>query len=189
MHTIVGGGVITEEYQVYMIRLISESYNILLEEDVSISQVLSPQATVEYFIRLNSYEDIILWFSEELFKPITEFMLVKQERLYISDIGQSMLDIIHQRYHEDLTLDICGAELHFHPVHLSRVFKKELGVGFMEYLVDYRMKIAKHKLEQTNVKISTLAEELSYSNTSSFIRVFRRVVGVTPGQYRIRERR
>lgn len=46
------------------------------------------------------------------------------------------------------------------------------------------MNMAKSWLENTNLKISDIGEKLKYTNTSAFIRTFRRVTGMTPGQYR-----
>lgn len=79
---------------------------------------------------------------------------------------------------------MCASVLNFHPVYLSRVFKKETGVNFVDYLMEYRMTVAKRMLESTNDKVSDIAERLRYTNTSAFIRTFRRIVGMTPGQYR-----
>ncbi|MNF16137.1 HTH-type transcriptional regulator YesS [compost metagenome] len=55
---------------------------------------------------------------------------------------------------------------------------------FSEYLVNYRMTLAKEWLENTNMKVSDISDKLNYSNTTAFIRSFRKVVGITPGQFR-----
>jgi AraC-like DNA-binding protein len=64
------------------------------------------------------------------------------------------------------------------------VFKKEMGMTFSDYVAEYRMNIAKEWLETTTMRLAEIAERLNYSNTTAFIRIFRKVVGMTPGQYR-----
>ncbi len=92
--------------------------------------------------------------------------------------------MIHEQYDEDISLESCAAALKFHPVYLSRVFKKEIGVTFIEYLTDYRMTMAKMMLEHTDLKITEIADRLNYTNSTGFIRTFRKLTGMTPGQYR-----
>ncbi|MNC52266.1 HTH-type transcriptional regulator YesS [compost metagenome] len=92
--------------------------------------------------------------------------------------------MIKEGYSRDLTLEGCAEELKFHPVYVGRVFKRETGMTFSEYLVNYRMTLAKEWLENTNMKVSDISDKLNYSNTTAFIRSFRKVVGITPGQFR-----
>ncbi|MGO4495212.1 helix-turn-helix domain-containing protein [Paenibacillus sp. 2RAB27] len=55
---------------------------------------------------------------------------------------------------------------------------------FDEYLAQYRVRIAKKWLTETSMKISDIAEKLQYNNSQNFIRYFRKMEGMTPGQYR-----
>ncbi|MNR50402.1 Arabinose operon regulatory protein [compost metagenome] len=72
----------------------------------------------------------------------------------------------------------------FHPVYLSRVFKREVGSTFSEYLLAYRMNQAKVMLDTTDMKIAEIGNKVMYTNISAFIRAFRKAFGMTPGQYR-----
>ncbi|TBL78721.1 AraC family transcriptional regulator [Paenibacillus thalictri] len=104
----------------------------------------------------------------------------------MTHIAEEMVNIVRERYGQDVSLDYCAAVLNFHPVYLSRVFKKEWGVNFSDYVADYRMNLAKSWLENTEMKVTEIAEQLSYTNTTAFIRIFRKKTGVTPGQYKDR---
>jgi len=44
--------------------------------------------------------------------------------------------------------------------------------------------MAKKWLKETDMKISEIAERLNYANSTGFIRTFRKLTGMTPGQYR-----
>ncbi|MNY46244.1 HTH-type transcriptional regulator YesS [compost metagenome] len=95
-----------------------------------------------------------------------------------------MVEMIHAGYEQDISLESCAAQLKYHPVYVSRVFKKETGVTFIDYLTNYRVNMAKKWLKETDMKISEIAERLNYTNSTGFIRTFRKLTGMTPGQYR-----
>jgi AraC-like DNA-binding protein len=60
----------------------------------------------------------------------------------------------------------------------------ETGTNFSEYLIQYRMSMAKKWLVETDLKISEIAEKAGYKIPQNFIRIFRKAEGITPGQYR-----
>jgi Response regulator containing CheY-like receiver domain and AraC-type DNA-binding domain len=171
------------EYPALMIQFISKLYHIVQEQGGSVNKVLGQRGSIESFMKLQTLREIEAWFRHDLIKPVIQFLNEQAETQYLN-IANQMLKIIHERYEEDISLDTCAAILNYHPVYLSRVFKKEVGVNFIDYLVEYRMNVAKKWLETTDLKIANIAERLQYKNTSAFIRTFRRIAGMTPGQYR-----
>lgn len=69
--------------------------------------------------------------------------------------------------------------------HLSRYFKQQMGVGVLDYIHKYRISLAKDMIrESSNVRIKEVAEKTGFYNVSAFIRVFKKIEGVTPGEYR-----
>jgi AraC-like DNA-binding protein len=77
-----------------------------------------------------------------------------------------------------------GERLHYNPNYLSSIFKKEYGTTFSDYLVSYRLEIAKKWLVQGDMTIKEIAERLQYQNSQNFIRSFRKKEQITPGMYR-----
>lgn len=70
------------------------------------------------------------------------------------------------------------------PSALSMLFKRIYKVGTLDYITTLRIDRAKYYLESTSKKIDEISVLVGYSNTRSFSRAFKRVEGVTPGQYR-----
>lgn len=175
--------VYASDFHLLFVQLIAKVCQVLQDQAVPVRKVLGDQATIQSFMKQNTLDDIVRWFQTHLFKPILAFSNRQAETQYVN-IANQMVKIIHERYDQDLSLESCAALLNFHPVYVSRVFKKEIGVSFSEYLMEYRMNVAKDWLENTNLKISEIAEKLTYTNTTAFIRTFRKIVGMTPGQYR-----
>jgi two-component system response regulator YesN len=65
--------------------------------------------------------------------------------------------------------------------HLSRLFKREMGIPFSAYVLDKKMERAKQMLLAQH-KIGDVADSLGFTDSSHFIRVFRKYWGMTPGK-------
>ncbi|RAU93567.1 AraC family transcriptional regulator [Paenibacillus sp. YN15] len=171
------------EYHIPLLQLAMRLLEIAQEQGVPVSQVLEGEKEIQRFLRLQTREELLLWFQTRLFAPLIQLLAERNEHQY-TNIAQQMADIIHSHYDKELSLESCAAMMHFHPFYLSRVFKKEMGITFSDYVAEYRMNMAKILLETTDLKIAEIGAKLQYKNNSAFIRSFRKVHGITPGQYR-----
>ncbi len=70
------------------------------------------------------------------------------------------------------------------PPWLSHFFKVNMHVTLQDYIKELRMKYAQRCIAEEQTPIQMIADMLGYSNLSSFIRSFKKVVGMTPGQYK-----
>lgn len=68
--------------------------------------------------------------------------------------------------------------------HLSMSFKKQKGVGVLDYIHKLRIETAKKFLQDNKERIKDIAEKSGYYSDIAFIRAFKRYEGITPGQYR-----
>jgi two-component system response regulator YesN len=69
---------------------------------------------------------------------------------------------------------------------LAHRFKEETGATLIEYLTWVRIGHAQRLLVETDKSCQKIADEVGYNNQSYFSRAFRRVVGITPRQFRRR---
>lgn len=136
---------------------------------------------MEGLLQLQTREEIIHWFESKLFTPLIQVLSEKSETQYIK-IADKLVKMIQEHYDQEITLEYCSQLLNYHPVYLSRIFKREIGIPFSDYLSDYRMKMAKVMLETTDLKISEIGEKAQYKNISSFIRSYKKMYQITPGQ-------
>jgi AraC-like DNA-binding protein len=111
---------------------------------------------------------------------------VKQSKSHIW--MKDILTYIDGRLHEDLSLPCLAEQALVSPAYFSRVFKKLTGFQVTEYLLTKRILQAKGLLEQGNGSISSIAERCGFRSLSHFHRMFRRHIGLTPGQFRERMR-
>lgn len=76
--------------------------------------------------------------------------------------------------------DLC----HLSPSYFSRLFHREAGESFTNYVNRQKVEIAKRELRETSKSISQISIDLGYLNTSHFINIFKRFEGTTPLIYR-----
>lgn len=89
-------------------------------------------------------------------------------------------DNYHRRIYEEELAELCSMNTST----FSRCFKKEHGMTFRNYLVDYRIRKARELLENPNASVSDVAYTVGFHDPSYFTRTFRRVVGASPSHYR-----
>lgn len=91
--------------------------------------------------------------------------------------------MVARRYMEHISLNDAAELVDLNPVYLSVLFKKETGINFKDYVTNVRMDKAKELLRRGE-NINQLAELVGYQDTKYFSRLFARVVGVNPTQYK-----
>lgn len=69
--------------------------------------------------------------------------------------------------------------------HLSRVFKREVGLGVAEYINRRRIEASKKLIESGEMNIKSIALSVGFTSDTSFIRVFKKYENITPGKYEI----
>ncbi|UPK44934.1 helix-turn-helix domain-containing protein [Paenibacillus pabuli] len=82
------------------------------------------------------------------------------------------------------SLSDCAELVNVSPSYLSRLFKKEMGVSFIEYLMNLKVQKAKELLKDTDCTITEIAERVGYSERN-LNRAFQRFVQMSPNQYRM----
>ncbi|WP_379167389.1 helix-turn-helix domain-containing protein [Paenibacillus roseus] len=137
----------------------------------------------EQLFGLKTPQEIEAWFRTGMIEPMIA-LARKRHDSSGKRISCSVRELIHTYYDSDLTLEQCAARLHYSTHYVRRMFRKETGLSFSEYLASYRHEKAKGWLSGTNMKITEIAERLQYTNAQNFIRQFRKLEGMTPGQYR-----
>lgn len=70
--------------------------------------------------------------------------------------------------------------------YLSKIFKQETGVVFIDYLIKFRIMKSLELLEQSSLKISEISEMVGYSSQHYYCEAFKKVMGMAPTEYRKR---
>jgi two-component system response regulator YesN len=144
-----------------------------------------------WYERLSAAENL-----EEIKKLLNRIMdgwigMIKEKRSHggdRTDLIEKVIAFIDEHYgRSDLSLNVLADQFAVSLFHLSRTFKEQTARNFIDYVVDIRMLKAKELLLTTEDKIKDIADTVGYANVNSFIRIFKRVTGLTPKEYRDRK--
>lgn len=102
----------------------------------------------------------------------------------LSNVLKQSLDYIRDNYQTSISLQDLADYTYVSTYYLSRMFKKEIGKNFVEYLNDYRIKKAKKHLEDFELKTYEIAELVGIPDPHYFSKLFKKHTGITPTDYR-----
>ncbi len=136
---------------------------------------------------MTTMNEVAEWLAGAIFPSIAERLELahtgKQQR-----VAAEVIRFIHNHFDTDLSLQQLAERHHISPSQLSRMFKEETGMNFIDYLIRFRMDKAKEWLAHTEMPIKDIAERLSYTSVQNFTRVFKQYEQLPPGEYRKRFR-
>ncbi|MBB6671862.1 AraC family transcriptional regulator [Cohnella nanjingensis] len=158
-----------------MIHSVNQQPNALMEP------VNRRQLTMELEKQRNLRE-IAAFFRRHFFDKLTppQSERAQPEKQQVEEV----VAYIHAHYDEDISLQLCAELVGLSASQLSRAFKKTMDINFVDYVIQYRIGIAKELLADPNRSIQAVTEKLRYTSVNSFIRIFKKITGTTPGHYR-----
>ncbi|MDE5825167.1 MAG: helix-turn-helix transcriptional regulator, partial [Lachnospiraceae bacterium] len=92
---------------------------------------------------------------------------------------------INENYRGEISLTGAAQVLNMNSNYVSQLFKKETGITFVHYVTQKRLEDAKELLSTTKKPLTDIALEVGFNDTFHFIKTFKKVIGMTPGQYRM----
>ncbi|KAB7667618.1 response regulator transcription factor [Bacillus sp. B1-b2] len=108
-----------------------------------------------------------------------------QSEINISPIVRRAKNILEHQYADPtISLEKVALELQVSSVYLSRLFKQELGMNFVQLLTRKRIKQAMYLLQSTDSPIVTISEQIGYDTQHYFSTAFKKATGISPNKYR-----
>lgn len=97
---------------------------------------------------------------------------------------QSLKEYLDENYASKITLDMLAERFYINKFYLTRIFKEQFGESVTGYLLQVRITRAKQSLRFTEKPVEEIARECGMNDANYFSRIFKKVEGVTPGEYR-----
>ncbi len=109
-------------------------------------------------------------------------------RLAVSTQGgqrvEEVLDFIHTHYAQHLDYGLMAQRFHYHPYYLNALIKARTGQSLHRYLLGYRIREACHLLVSTDDLVGEIARAVGFENKDHFSASFKKIIGLSPLQYR-----
>lgn len=135
-----------------------------------------------------------VWGVSSVFQSFTELpdkyqeccQKMQDERVDLSVEIFEAVRYIEENLTQRLTLNQVASSINLSPNYLSSLFKKELGVGFVDYVTEKRVERAKELLENTGLRTYEVAQQAGFVDESYFSKTFKRLTGKRPSAFRKR---
>ena len=127
-------------------------------------------------------ENFSEWFT--LLEKFLNDLRGRQGRDYLHPAIRLALRFIEAHYREEISQTTVADAVHLNPSYFSTLFKKSVGKGFSDYLTDLRIEHVKERLATTSEKINAIATSEGFSDYQYFVKIFKRLTGLRPSQYR-----
>lgn len=159
--------------------------NVCLWKHVKREQMTKIEETILNYYNIKIYYHIEDLHDQELYKVYERCKREVEKQIRISPIVKQAIAYIQQHYQDSsLTLERVAEELHITSVYLSRMMKHELGVSYVSLLTQMRINKAVDLLKTTDFSIRDIAETVGYDSQHYFSTAFKKVVGVSPMQFK-----
>lgn len=138
---------------------------------------LSYQQMVHYY---NEFNNLIRRLKEYVMEVLTPIEIKETGSSVISEIVQH----INRNFYKGINIHSISRDFFINPNYFCGLFKKAMGMTFTEYVTKCRMDYACDLLKNSNLSIHEISEKVGYDNVYYFNKLFRRIKGMNPSQYK-----
>lgn len=151
------------------------------EQSVDISKLYKMDIAQKKLQNFASIEEAQKWFRRLIH---SSFEMGVARCTPTSHYVEEAISYIHRHYAAEISQSSIADAIGISPSYLSKQFKEDLGIGFADFLCNYRLDKAKVLLLQTGKSNKEIAELVGFSDDAYFSRVFKKDTGMTPKEYR-----
>lgn len=152
-------------------RIMEISHDAGTQELTGTHELILHSVFTEFLYTLSRFQNDNLYEREHTEDPVAE-------RIY------AVSNFIHMHYAEDLSLEDLARENFMSSYYLSHQFKRITGYTITHYIHLVRVRNCQYLLTNTRRKITEIAADCGFSSFSQFNRIFRRLCGESPSEYR-----
>lgn len=103
----------------------------------------------------------------------------------LQKVAEIIRSYIEENYVRDLSMQDVAGVINYSEAYFCKLFKQCFDKNFTVYLTECRVEAAKKLLEQPTVNVKDIGEAVGYGDSNYFAKVFKRVTGVSPTEYRM----
>lgn len=157
----------------------------LLDKGIDLEAIFENNAAllneIPTYFTITEYEQWVDTLYQLVLKGLSDLGGKRHSRVILQAV-----DYIYQNFAGDINLEMTAEYVNKSKNYFSYLFKKELGISFIEYLNKVRVEEAKKLLDTTDDKTYEISEKVGYSDYKYFSSVFKKLTGFSPSQYKKR---
>jgi two-component system response regulator YesN len=134
--------------------------------------------------RLENIFELVEWFKK--LKNGLAYELNKRKNSHSNYLIVAVKDYIHTNYTQKLSLQDVASIFNVSPSYLSSIFKKYTNTSFSNYVAKVKIRHAEEMLKNSDMQIHEISEHLGFSDPYYFSRVFKKITGYYPKEYKIK---
>ena len=157
---------------------VEKVYHNLVDDEVQ--KQINACRRIYQFSGVEAYEEAVM----ELVLGMHEKIRAQGEDHGVGQKMQQAIAYIQENYNKDLNMAVVSNYISMNYSVFSFEFKNYVGVNFVTYLKELRMKEAKKLLEETDKKVIEISQMVGYENEKHFMKLFKSICGVSPSEYR-----
>ncbi|OLY94988.1 AraC family transcriptional regulator [Cnuella takakiae] len=96
---------------------------------------------------------------------------------------QYVMRYIHEHLTDKILVDQLCRKAYLSRNHFFKWFREQVGITPLEYIINERIKLAKQLLSNPRLSLAEISQQCGFSDVNYFVRLFRKVEGITPGSY------
>lgn len=173
------------ESQIVFIDLISVLNRICKEKGMDVNKLYTENKTLqERFDDFTSITEARSWFLQLFHQVLADQGENRSQP--VSEYISEAIGYIHKNYSDNISQTWVAEQIGISTVYLSKLFKDELQIGFMDYVTNYRLEKAKQLLDNHSLSNKKIAQLCGFNDDAYFSKVFKRLEGITPKEYQKR---
>jgi AraC-like DNA-binding protein len=174
--------------KVRLLELLSVLSRSAAEGGVAVHTMLEKNlAYINKVMQIDTQEDLCAWISTAL-NEFIELVYSAQDARKVTQIRPA-INYIDANYDKPITLAEIARASHLSVSRLAHLFKEQMGITPIDYVTGARIERAKELLLGTDQSCTEICFQAGYNNQSYFTRTFKSLVGITPRQFRVQNRR
>jgi len=139
----------------------------------------------DYLLKPLNKDELVKTLRRAKDELLSEQSLLNTEReTSTEDIVSSVIQFMHVNYASEINFSQIASAYNFSSSYLTKIFKEHTGTPPIRYLIEYRIKMAKGMLKDTNLSVKDVAEKTGFVDQFYFSKCFKSYCGVTPSQYK-----
>jgi two-component system, response regulator YesN len=175
------------------------SYNVILSchDEFTFAQQAIKLEAYDYILKESMEETNIIALLERLKEKLDQERYTSYQHIKVSKLleltsrNEDILkaqEYVKNHIGEKISLTEVAAHLHLNSSYFSRMYKKETGEGFIEYVTKVKMEKALELLEQSIRSVEQIAYELGFESKSYFLKTFKKYYGLSPKSFKYKDK-